>query len=187
MRGCCEPHDLRLPGRHLDAPLDRLGTLRADDERVGTTRQCEPAVAEILCAEPEAAVEVDRGAVRYAAQLNQPVIRLARLFGLILFVLRWRFLGHRPPRFRLLGRIRVRRRRWVRGGVGVRVVRIWVVVGHYEGRPSKEEVRSEAAVDDDGSAKGMSPVEGAASEATTPKAAHRPGLGPRGQRENGAG
>src|SRR3989475_11118359 len=70
-----EAHDARLAGLHFDAPLDRLGAAHAHRERVFAVRDREPALIEALGPQPEAPVEIHRGAVGHAAELHEAVGR----------------------------------------------------------------------------------------------------------------
>src|SRR2546429_9720892 len=90
MREGAEAHDARLAGFHLDALLDRLGATRVDHERVLAVRDREPALIEALGRQPEASVEIHRGAVGHAAELHEAVAR-----GLSLLARRRRVLGTR--------------------------------------------------------------------------------------------
>src|SRR3989454_6694801 len=138
MREGAEAHDARLAGFHLDALLDRLGATRVNHERVLAVRDREPAFVEALGRQPEASVEIHRGAVGHAAKLHEAVARvrglLARrrrvLSARLAFCL-WR---------RLAPALVVRWRIWV-DRVG-RVVGVGVVV-------REERVEEKAAVDED--------------------------------------
>src|SRR5437667_3365053 len=136
-----EAHDARLAGFHLDALLDRLGATRVDHERVLAVRDREPALVEALGRQPEASVEIHRGAVRHAAELHEAVAR-----GLGLLARRRRVLGARLA-FRLWRRLAPALvvRRWIRVRVG-RVVGIGIGVGVVV---REERVEEEAAVDED--------------------------------------
>src|SRR5881296_2233002 len=147
MREGAEAHDARLAGFHLDALLDRLGATRVDHERVLAVRDREPAFVEALGRQPEASVEIYRGAVGHAAQLHEAVARVLgllarrrRVLGARLAFGLWRRLASRLGR-RLAPALVVRRR-----------IRIWVgrVVGVGVGVVVREErVEEKAAVDEE--------------------------------------
>src|SRR5207244_9218736 len=132
MREGAEAQDARLAGFHLAALLDRLRATRVDHERVLAVRDREPAFVEALGHQPEASVEIHRGAVGHAAELHEAVARVLGLLARRRRVLSTRLTSRLRRRLASrLGRrlapalvVRRRIRIWVggvvAGGVGVR-------------------------------------------------------------------